>query len=78
MSGGADLAYNEFTGELLAIREFNEEHKDIKIAPARGLRYSRRWPLRMWHEQMLVAHVFNHPDYGRPVFDHSSTQLDAC
>jgi hypothetical protein len=77
VSGGVELAYNEFTGELLAIREFNEKHEHMKIAPIRGLRYSRRWPLCMWHEQVFVAHIFNHPDYGHPVFDHlMSTQLD--
>jgi hypothetical protein len=36
--GGIDWAYNEFTSELLAVNEFNKQHKDIKIAPVNGLR----------------------------------------
>jgi hypothetical protein len=44
MAGDFDWAYNEFTGELLAIEEFN---------PA--------------HEQVFVAHLFTHPDYGKPI-----------
>lgn len=67
MVGEVDRAYNEFTGELLAIREFNAAHADIKIAPVRGLRhYGGKLP-SLWHEQIFVAHLFRHPDYGRPV-----------
>lgn len=65
MVGDVDWAYNEFTGELLAINEFNEAHDDVKIAPVRGLRYTRSQP-EQWHEQIFVAHLFSHPDYCRP------------
>jgi hypothetical protein len=38
-----DLAiHNEWVGELLAIKEFNEQHARRKIAPIHGLRHKRR------------------------------------
>ena len=66
MVGDVDWAYNEFTGELLAIKEFNAAHEHRKIAPVNGLRF---WGARIpqhWHEQIFVAHLFAHPDYGEP------------
>lgn len=66
MVGDIDWAYNEFTGELLAISEFNEAHPSIKIAPVRGLRFFGQRLPAVWHEQIFVAHLFEHPDYGRP------------
>lgn len=69
MVGDVDWAYNEFTGELLAINEFNALHPDIKIAPVRGLRYYGQQIPQSWHEQIFVAHLFRHPDYGHPISD---------
>lgn len=66
MTGDLDWAYNDFTGELLAINEFNAAHADIKLAPARGLRFFGQHLPKSWHEQMFVAHLFRHPDYNRP------------
>jgi hypothetical protein len=71
--GDVQWAYNEFTGELLAIREFNEAHDAIKISRVRGLRFWRDRIPRLWHEQIYVAHMFAHPEYGRPTS--SVTQL---
>lgn len=67
MVGDVDWAYNEFTGELLAVREFNDTHKDIKIAPVQGLRFSGQRLPQLWHEQIFVAHLFKHADYCRPI-----------
>jgi len=67
IAGGILEAYNEFTGELLAIKEFNETHADIKIGRARGLRYLANKIPFQWHEQVYVAHRFTHPAYGRPI-----------
>jgi hypothetical protein len=64
--GDIDMAINEYTGELLAIREFNDCREDIKLAPVRGMRFLGQVP-RLWHEQIFVAHVFAHPDYCRPM-----------
>jgi hypothetical protein len=77
MVGDIDLAYNEFTGELLAIKEFNAQHKDIKIAPVSGLRFSSRRIPQIWHEQIFVAHPFTHPDYGKPISEMTQLPLGA-
>ena len=61
-------AFNEYTGELLAIREFNESKDHIKLARVRGLRFFNGQIPRQWHEQVFVAHLFTHPDYGRPLY----------
>jgi hypothetical protein len=66
MVGGISWAYNEFMGELLAIKEFNEAHRDMKIAPVQGLRFSSGDP-RLWHEQIFVAHILNHGNYDRTI-----------
>jgi hypothetical protein len=67
--GDIDCAFNEYTGELLAIREFNESQDHIKLAQVRGLRFFDGRIPRQWHEQVFVAHLFTHPDYSRPVSD---------
>jgi hypothetical protein len=77
MVGDIDWAYNEFTGELLAIKEFNIEHNDIKIAPVSGLRFSRGRIPQIWHEQIFVAHLFTHPHYGTPISDLTQIPLAA-
>lgn len=67
MVGDVDWAYNEFTGELLAIKEFNEAHRDVKIAPVQGLRFFGGRLPQSWHEQIFVVHFFKHADYCRPI-----------
>lgn len=61
-------------GELLAIREFNEEQPD------RRLRHP--WMLRAnvpfqspWADQIFQAHFFDHPDYTRLIAPESSREL---
>jgi hypothetical protein len=78
MVGDIDWAYNEFTGELLAIKEFNAEHENIKIAPVSGLRFSGRRIPQTWHEQIFVAHLFTHPDYGKPIAELTQIPLAAA
>ena len=58
MVGDVDWAYNEFTGEMLAIHEFNAAHEDMKIAPVQGLRFFGGKLPSLWHEQIVVAHLF--------------------
>jgi hypothetical protein len=53
---------NEYVGELLAIREFNDEHAKMKICPIAYLRTQRQRPAR-WNEQIFVCHDFEHPQY---------------
>jgi len=56
--------HNEFTGELLAIREFNEQHESRKIAPLHLLRHQLAHPFA-WADQIYVMHNFVHPLYSR-------------
>jgi hypothetical protein len=62
MVGELDYAYNEFTGELLAIAEINAAREDMKIAQVRGLLFSHERIPEIWHEQVYVAHLFKHPE----------------
>jgi hypothetical protein len=54
--------YNEFTGEYLAIGEFNEQHDRQKIAKIPHLHRMRPYPAD-WNEQLYVFHDFDHPEY---------------
>jgi hypothetical protein len=75
--GDLDLAYHEFAGELLAVKEFNAAHERIKVAPVNGFRFWGRRVPRSWHEQVFVAHLFDHPDYGRPISELTQIPLAA-
>ena len=66
VAGGPAYCYNEFTGELLAINEFNQSHDDRKLARIAGLRHNFRTLPALWHEQTFVAHLFKHPQYNTP------------
>ncbi|MGQ0734668.1 MAG: hypothetical protein ACT4QD_13565 [Acidobacteriota bacterium] len=66
VAGGPNFCYSEFTGELLAIREFNASHSDRKIAQLAGLRHNLGSLPTLWHEKMYVAHHFTHPQYNVP------------
>ena len=55
--------YNEFTGELLAIREFNTEHETRKLGKLPHLKWMRAHPAA-WNEQIYVFHDFQHPQYS--------------
>ena len=57
--------FHEFGGELLAIREFNARHENIKIDRAHGAQASDQMTWSM--EKLYVAHLFDHPDYSRPI-----------
>lgn len=62
VTGPPIQAYNEFTGELLAIEEFNRASPHRKIAPLRVAR-RRRFPAE-WNDRIYVLHLFDHPDYA--------------
>jgi hypothetical protein len=49
-----------FTGELLAIEEFNAEHPMRKIDAHRMLKFSRVFKNARWIEQIFLLHVFDH------------------
>lgn len=59
--------YSDFTGERLAIREFNDGHRFRKLSPIHGLHYflQRQYWHEPWPMQMFLAHIFDHPLYTR-------------
>ena len=71
--GKVEQDYNEFTGELLAIKEFNECNKNIKIAEDR---YFRSLPLNFaWHHSTYTMHRFDNQKYNSFVSDHTPETL---
>jgi hypothetical protein len=61
---GADwVMFNEFVGELLAIKEFNETHEHRKVTPVHLLRHKRVIE-RVWNDKMYALHDFEHPRYN--------------
>jgi hypothetical protein len=60
---GSDvLLYSEFTGQRLAINEFNNDNEKIKLSRPSHLETSGI--LDEWRCQIWVAHVFDHADYN--------------
>lgn len=67
--------HSEFTGELLAIREFNISHPRRKLAKVNGLRY-KLLPLdEPWIDAMYVLHIFDHPRYNEYVYSEGDRQF---
>jgi hypothetical protein len=60
------FTYSEFTGELLAIAEFNASHVKRKISQIKGLTYyvAPEYARESWVEQFYMAHIFDHELYG--------------
>ena len=61
------FTYGDCNGERLAIGEFNAKHVMRKISPIYGLKYYLPAPQsgEMWVEKYWIAHIFDHPLYGR-------------
>jgi hypothetical protein len=58
---GDDLElHSEFTGELLAIKEFNQKSEKRKIAKINAFQHKRIFNSG-WNEKMFVLHIFDHP-----------------
>jgi hypothetical protein len=71
--------WTEYVGEREAIAEFNASHEHRKIAEVYGLKYElpeSEWR-SPWHEQIYIAHLFDHPRYDDTVFEPSAAWLDA-
>jgi hypothetical protein len=65
---GSDHAlFTDYTGERLAIAEFNAQNEDIKLSPAYHLRVLDGG--QAWKHQIWVAHSFGHPLYNSYVSD---------
>tara|TARA_Y100001970_G_C14218835_1_gene851326 strand:- start:1042 stop:1875 length:834 start_codon:yes stop_codon:yes gene_type:complete len=66
---------NEHNGELLAIKEFNNENEDIKIGKSVGHSSDFKFPLG--GENLFMLHNFNHIDYFKNInFSKTSLSLD--
>ena len=61
---GDESYCNKFTGELLAIEEFNETHKDQKVAKINGFA-AHRYIRSSWNDGVYMLHRFHHKDYNR-------------
>lgn len=71
--GGETFAYNDFTGELLAIHEFNAANRNVKIAENRAF---RAYPVNIkWYHQSYIMHRFRHQLYGKYISKSSATSL---
>jgi hypothetical protein len=55
----------DFNGERLAIAEFNERNDTRKISKIYALDHFLRPPVGRWVDQYYMAHLFDHPLYGR-------------
>jgi hypothetical protein len=51
---------NPWTGELLAVNEFNLEHEHRKIAPFTLLRSKRIFKNAQWIDRMYAGHIHDH------------------
>lgn len=61
------FTFSDYTGERLAIAEFNASHSARKISPIYGLRYflPGAYAHQAWSEAFYLAHIFDHPLYGQ-------------
>lgn len=66
-------SYNEFVGELAAIRDFNATNEVVKIAPNRRFLASRA--PRSWHHKMYLMHRFSHPLYDQYIASDGAESL---
>jgi hypothetical protein len=62
--GPDEACHRDFSGELLAVHEFNSATLDRKIAKIHGLAHKRIAPC-FWADQMYALHIFSHPEYNR-------------
>jgi hypothetical protein len=67
---------SEFTGERLAISDFNSTHELRKISPIYGLPWAlpKRFFEQVWLKKVYLAHIFDHKDYGQ--YDELSPMSD--
>jgi hypothetical protein len=57
-----DIEDNAYCGELLAINEFNSDpHPMRRLGRANFLNELRLFKRAIWHKQIYIAHVFDHP-----------------
>ena len=57
----ASYACSDWSGEMLAVNEFNEEQPIRKIAPFTLLRSRRIFKNTQWIDRMFACHIHDHP-----------------
>jgi hypothetical protein len=62
---------NEYIGALCAIREFNQEHSNMKLCAMHLMRYSQQCPA-VWHDHLYMLHDFQHPLYCKNIWEPSA------
>jgi hypothetical protein len=62
-----DACLNEYTGERLAINEFNAARSDRKISPDFGLLADKF--RENWHSKTFIVHLFKHAKYNELIVD---------
>lgn len=67
--------HSEHSGELLAIREFNDRHTTRKLARINGLRYKLLPVEGPWVEGLFTLHLFDHPRYSDYVYPDPDRQF---
>ena len=73
VSGSERTLYNEHNGELLAIRDFNQSHANVKIGVARHL--MARTISFHWYSKIFTVHLFGHSQYNRFISNQSAESL---
>jgi hypothetical protein len=72
--GNENSLYNDFTGERLAISEFNDHTNDMKFSPAYHLIHGEN--PKSWHNQIYILHNFQNTLYNSyPNFSHQDIPL---
>lgn len=66
--------YNDFTGQRLAINEFNQAHTDVKLGLAYHLLAKK--VVEPWYHQIWICHFFGHSRYN--VFVSEEDQQLSC
>ena len=66
--------HSEFSGELLAINEFNFNNKSKKISLINGLKHKRFNPMP-WNDEHYVLHLFEHPLYNQHILKTKNWQI---
>jgi hypothetical protein len=69
ITGSETCLYNDYTGERLAIHEFNQAHPHKKLSPAYHL--LARKLVQPWYHQVFIHHDFAHPRYNEFVSEES-------
>jgi hypothetical protein len=65
---------NEFSGERLAIDEFNRGHGKMKIAKNHSVQF--QYPNARWSHQIYICHDFEHPKYNEFVGEGAQIVLE--